>query len=111
MKKVGIIAIITIICFAALFWITIETNSEIATQLGYASGPGKPDEITNTAPTEQENVVMIRILQLIVLAFGIKELYSAMEYHKQKKTKWAIASLCMGIFACVCAIISITGII
>jgi hypothetical protein len=52
---------------------------------------------------------MITILQLLVLAFGIKELWSAAEYHKHQK-KWAIASLCMGIFACACAIVSITGI-
>ena len=54
---------------------------------------------------------MIRILQLVALAFGIKELCNAREYYKQKKTKWAIASLCVGIFACACAIISITGIL
>ena len=52
-----------------------------------------------------------RILQFLVLAFGLKELFNAMEYHKQKKKKWVIASLCMGIFACACAIISITGIL
>ena len=54
---------------------------------------------------------MIRILQFVVLAFGVKELYNAMEYHKQQKKKWAIASLIMGIFACACAIISMTGIL
>ena len=54
---------------------------------------------------------MIRILQFLVLAFGLKEFFNAMEYHKQKKKKWVIASLCMGIFACACAIISITGIL
>ena len=37
---------------------------------------------------------MIRILQFLVLAFGLKELFNAMEYHKQKKKKWVIASLC-----------------
>ena len=47
---------------------------------------------------------MIRILQFLVLVFGLKELFNAMEYHKQKKKKWVIASLCMGIFACACAI-------
>ena len=35
---------------------------------------------------------MIRILQFLVLAFGLKELFNAMEYHKQKKKKWVIAS-------------------
>ena len=53
----------------------------------------------------------IRLLQFVVLIFGIKELGNAIAYHKQKKTKWAIASLCMGIFACVCAIASMTGIL
>lgn len=53
----------------------------------------------------------IRLLQFITLGFGIKELWNALKYHKQQKKKWAIASLCMGIFACVCAIISMTGIL
>ena len=42
---------------------------------------------------------MIRILQFVALAFGVKELCNARAYHKQKKTKWAFASLCMGVFA------------
>lgn len=54
---------------------------------------------------------MIRILQFVALAFGVKELCNARAYQKQKKTKWAIASICMGIFACDCAIISMTGIL
>ena len=54
---------------------------------------------------------MIRILQFVALAFGVKELCNAGEYHKQKKTKWAIASICMGIFACACAIISMIGVL
>lgn len=54
---------------------------------------------------------MIRILQLVALAFGVKELCNAREYYKQKKTKWAIASLIMGIFACGCSIVSLTGIL
>ena len=53
----------------------------------------------------------IRLLQVVVLGFGLKELWTAMEYYKQKKKKWAIASLCMGIFACACAIISMTGLL
>ena len=53
----------------------------------------------------------IRFLQLVVLAFGIKELCHARAYYKQKKTKWTIASLGMGFFACACAIISMTGIL
>ena len=51
---------------------------------------------------------MIRILQLVALAFGVEELCNASKYYKQKKTRWAIASLCVGIFACACAIISKT---
>lgn len=54
---------------------------------------------------------MIKILQFVALALGIKELCNAMEYHRQKKTKWAIASLCVGLFACACAVISMTGIL
>lgn len=54
---------------------------------------------------------MIRLLQFIVLAFGAKELWNALVYHRQQKKKWMIASLCMGIFACACAIISMTGIL
>ena len=54
---------------------------------------------------------MIRILQFVVLVFGVKELYNAMDYFKQQKKKWTIASLCMGIFACACAIISMIGIL
>jgi len=53
----------------------------------------------------------IRILQFVVIVFGLKELGSAIAYHKQKKTKWAIASLIMGLFACAFAIISMTGIL
>lgn len=50
MKKVIIIASIIVLCLAALFWVTIETNPEIATRLGYASGPGKPVEVTPDTP-------------------------------------------------------------
>ena len=50
MKKVIIISVTIVICFVALFWITIETNPEIATRLGFASGPGKPIEVTPDAP-------------------------------------------------------------
>ena len=54
---------------------------------------------------------MITILQLLVIAFGIKELCNSLSYFKQKKKGWAIASLCIGVFACACAIISMTGIL
>jgi len=54
---------------------------------------------------------MIRILQFVALAFGVRELYNTIEYYKQQKKKWTIASLCIGIFACACAIVSMTGIL
>ena len=50
MKKVTVIGLAIVICFAALFWITIETNPDVATKLGYASGPGRPVEVTPDAP-------------------------------------------------------------
>lgn len=53
----------------------------------------------------------IKMLQFVVLVFGIKELWNAVGYCKQQKKKWAIASLIMGIFACACVIISITGLL
>ena len=53
----------------------------------------------------------LRLLQLAVFLLGAKELCNAMAYYKQQKKKWAIASLCMGIFACACAIVSVTGIL
>lgn len=54
MKKAIKIALIAIICLAALFWIAVVTNPDFAVQFGLASGPGKPDTIDNTQPTEQE---------------------------------------------------------
>ena len=54
---------------------------------------------------------MITLLQFLTLILGMKELQTAREYYKQQKKKWAIASLCMGVFACACAIISFTGIL
>ena len=58
MKKVIIISVTIVICFVALFWITIETNPEIATKLGYASGPGKPIEVTPDAPNAMVPSIM-----------------------------------------------------
>lgn len=58
MKKVLIISFTIVICFVALFWITIETNPEIATKLGYASGPGKPIEVTPDAPNAMVPSIM-----------------------------------------------------
>ncbi len=51
----------------------------------------------------------IRLLQFVVLVLGVKELCNAIAYHKQHKKKWTIASSCMGIFGCACAIVSMTG--
>ena len=58
MKKAIIIASIIVLCLAALFWVTIETNPEIATRLGYASGPGKPVEVTPDAPNAMVPSIM-----------------------------------------------------
>lgn len=58
MKKILIISFIIVICFVALFWITIETNPELATKLGYASGPGKPVEVTPDAPNAMVPSIM-----------------------------------------------------
>lgn len=58
MKKVLIISFTIVICFVALFWITIETNPEIATRLGFASGPGKPIEVTPDAPNAMVPSIM-----------------------------------------------------
>jgi len=54
---------------------------------------------------------MVRFLQFVVLAFGVKEFCNAMSYYQQKKKKWAAVSLCMGVFACGCAFLSMTGIL
>ena len=58
MKKVIIISVTILICFVALFWITIETNPEIAIRLGFASGPGKPIEVTPDAPNAMVPSIM-----------------------------------------------------
>lgn len=58
MKKVIIISVTILICFVALFWITIETNPEIATRLGFASGPGKPIEVTPDVPNAMMPSIM-----------------------------------------------------
>ena len=58
MKKTVVIAFVTIICLVSLFWITIETNPEIATRLGYASGPGKPVEFTPVTPNAMVPSIM-----------------------------------------------------
>ena len=49
-RKIFLILCLTLLCCAAAFWITIETNPEIAAKLGYASGPGKPIDASDTAP-------------------------------------------------------------
>ena len=58
MKKTVVIAFVTIICLVSLFWITIETNPEIATRLGYASGPGKPVEVVPDTPNAMAPSIM-----------------------------------------------------
>ena len=58
MKKTVVIAFVTIICLVSLFWITIETNPEIATRLGYASGPGKPVEVVPDTPNAMVPSIM-----------------------------------------------------
>lgn len=57
MKKVLDVTIIMLIVFITVFWISINTNEKLATQLGLASGPGKPNTIDNAQPAEQEVVV------------------------------------------------------
>ena len=54
---------------------------------------------------------MTTVLQIVLLLLGIKELFEAKVSYGQQKKKWAIASVCMGVFACACAIISFTGIV
>lgn len=58
MKRVSVIIIVVLICSVALFWITIETNPEIATKLGYASGSGKLVEVTPDAPNAMVPSIM-----------------------------------------------------
>ena len=58
MKKTVVIAFVTIFCLVSLSWITIETNPEIATRLGYASGPGKPVEFTPDTPNAMVPSIM-----------------------------------------------------
>ena len=58
MKKTVVIAFVTIFCLVSLSWITIETNPEIATRLGYASGPGKPVEVVPDTPNAMVPSIM-----------------------------------------------------
>ena len=58
MKRTVVIAFVTIICLVSLFWVTIETNQEIATRLGYASGPGKPVEVVPDTPNAMVPSIM-----------------------------------------------------
>ncbi len=43
---------------------------------------------------------MLRVMQVFLLITGIKEIWSAREYHKQGKKKWAMASFVFGILYC-----------
>jgi hypothetical protein len=54
---------------------------------------------------------MTRVLLAVVFAFGTKELWNAKQYYTDGKKKWAVVSLCVGLFACICAILGLTGII
>lgn len=74
MKKAIKIALIAIICLVALFSIAIVTNPDFAVQFGLASGPGKPDAIDNTQPTERATIADLDELD----EFGI-------EYHTEPK--------------------------
>ena len=60
MNKIVIIALAIVICSAALFWITIEINPEIAARLGYASGPGKPVEVVPDTPNAMVPSIMYK---------------------------------------------------
>ena len=72
----------------------------------------KENEVENMKLAKEYGFMnMIRLLQFIVIGFGINEVWNALKYHKQQKKIWAVASLCIGIFACACAIISMTGIL
>ena len=57
MKKAIKITLIAVICFTVLFCLTVVSNPDYAVRFGLASGPGKPVEITNTEPAEQEVAV------------------------------------------------------
>jgi hypothetical protein len=54
---------------------------------------------------------MVTMLQIVLLVLGTKELFAARAYYRQQKKKWAIASFCMGVFGCACAILSMTGVV
>ena len=74
-KKIAVVvsvALITLLCFVAIRWLTIETNPDFAVQFGMAAGPGKPVETINTAPTEQDTVV---VGDLIPMVFVDGQLY------------------------------------
>ena len=61
MKKVSVIILVIMICSVTLFWIAIETNPEIATKLGYASGPGKPVEVTVDTPNAMVPSIVLKV--------------------------------------------------
>lgn len=50
-------------------------------------------------------------LPLLVFFLGAKEFISAREFYDDNKYKLAMASAIIGIFACICAIVSIINII
>lgn len=50
-------------------------------------------------------------LPLLLFFLGLKEFISAKEYYDNQQKKFALASLGVGIFVCVCAFFSLTNII
>lgn len=52
---------------------------------------------------------MTGILQFALLGFGALELWNAAVYRRRRKNSWAAAALGVGILACACAVVSMTG--
>lgn len=50
-------------------------------------------------------------LALLVLCFGAQEITGAKEYYDKQQRKMAMASLVVGIFVCICGVLSLTNII
>lgn len=50
-------------------------------------------------------------LAVLLLCVGFREAISAKEYYDNNQKNWAIASLIVGIFVCICGFFSLTNII
>lgn len=50
-------------------------------------------------------------LPLLLFCLGLREIFSSIEYFNNHKKHWAYAALCVGIFACICAALSLLKII